>query len=105
MARKLAFTCTLMDASSPSTEHPSPLPLLPPGTVMDKRLAPKIDIPENMLQLYERTWLPFGELLTDMEAEGVKVERPHLAQVGREAVMTSKRHQHNLYTADHGVLI
>lgn len=52
---------------------------------MDKRLAPKIDTPENMLQLYERTWLPFGELLTDMEAEGVKVERPHLAQVGRAA--------------------
>eukprot|EP00879_Flechtneria_rotunda_P027763 GHRR01029754.1.p1 GENE.GHRR01029754.1~~GHRR01029754.1.p1 ORF type:complete len:177 (-),score=88.41 GHRR01029754.1:25-555(-) len=29
----------------------------------------------SMWQLYQDYWLPFGELLTDMELEGVKVDR------------------------------
>ena len=33
-----------------------------------------------MWDLYRNTWLPFGEVLTDMEAEGVLVDREHLAK-------------------------
>ena len=35
--------------------------------------------PFAMWDLYRNTWLPFGEILTDMEAEGVLVDREHLA--------------------------
>jgi hypothetical protein len=51
---------------------------------MDKHLSlllGRANVPGNMLDLYSETWLPFGKLLTDMEAAGVKVERGHLAQV------------------------
>lgn len=34
----------------------------------------------NMWDLYEEYWLPFGQLLTDMEAAGVLVNREHLAK-------------------------
>ena len=34
---------------------------------------------ENMWDLYKEYWLPFGQLLTDMESAGVLVNREHLA--------------------------
>lgn len=42
---------------------------------------------ETLWDVYRRTWLPFGALLTDMEAVGMAVDRPHLAaaQVQAEA--------------------
>jgi len=41
--------------------------------------------PFTMWDLYRHTWLPFGELLTDMEAEGLLVDRGHLAGAERAA--------------------
>lgn len=32
----------------------------------------------NNLELYSKYWLPFGELLTDMEREGIAVDIEHL---------------------------
>ena len=43
----------------------------------------------TMWDLYRNTWLPFGEILTDMEAEGVLVDREHLA--GAELAATADR--------------
>lgn len=43
----------------------------------------------SMWDLYRNTWLPFGEILTDMEAEGVLVDREHLA--GAELAATADR--------------
>jgi DNA polymerase-1 len=33
---------------------------------------------ENTWDLYERYWLPFGSILTDMERKGIFVSRDHL---------------------------
>lgn len=33
---------------------------------------------ENLLGLYSKYWLPFGELLTDMERNGIAVDLNHL---------------------------
>ncbi len=33
---------------------------------------------KDMLELYTKYWLPFGELLTDMERLGFKVDIEHL---------------------------
>lgn len=32
----------------------------------------------NTFDLYQRYWLPFGELLTDIERVGIRVNREHL---------------------------
>eukprot|EP00879_Flechtneria_rotunda_P001581 GHRR01001740.1.p1 GENE.GHRR01001740.1~~GHRR01001740.1.p1 ORF type:complete len:951 (+),score=402.49 GHRR01001740.1:427-2853(+) len=40
----------------------------------------------SMWQLYQDYWLPFGELLTDMELEGVKVDRVHLRHQEEQAL-------------------
>ncbi|RAL43428.1 hypothetical protein DM860_012569 [Cuscuta australis] len=39
----------------------------------------------NMLNFYERYWLPFGELLVQMETEGVLVDRAYLAELEKVA--------------------
>ncbi|RAL43501.1 hypothetical protein DM860_012642 [Cuscuta australis] len=39
----------------------------------------------NMLNFYERYWLPFGELLVQMETEGVLVDRAYLAKLEKVA--------------------
>jgi hypothetical protein len=39
----------------------------------------------TMWHFYEQYWLPFGRLLTDMEAAGVRVDRAHLAAGERRA--------------------
>jgi DNA polymerase I len=33
---------------------------------------------ENLLGLYTKYWLPFGELLTDMERTGIRISTDHL---------------------------
>ena len=61
------------------------MPLDPDPAVAD---ATPLGAPGTTLwHLYEAVWRPFGELLTDMEAAGVAVDRPHLAaaQVRAEA--------------------
>ena len=35
----------------------------------------------DLLALYSKYWLPFGELLTDMEREGIRVNVGHLKQI------------------------
>ncbi|VFQ68579.1 unnamed protein product [Cuscuta campestris] len=39
----------------------------------------------SMLNFYERYWLPFGELLVQMETEGVLVDRAYLAKLEKVA--------------------
>ncbi|KAL4452308.1 hypothetical protein ABPG75_007970 [Micractinium tetrahymenae] len=39
----------------------------------------------NMWEVYRHTWLPFGGLLTDMEAVGMAVDRAHLAAAQQQA--------------------
>lgn len=39
----------------------------------------------NMLNFYERYWLPFGELLVQMETEGMLVDRAYLAELEKVA--------------------
>lgn len=36
---------------------------------------------QNLLGLYGKYWLPFGELLTDMERNGIKIDINHLKQI------------------------
>lgn len=33
---------------------------------------------KNMMDVYEKYWLPFGETLTDLERVGIKVDKDHL---------------------------
>ncbi len=40
---------------------------------------------ESMWDVYRHTWLPFGGLLTDMEAVGMAVDRAHLAAAQQQA--------------------
>lgn len=35
----------------------------------------------DMLELYSKYWLPFGELLTDMERTGIKVDVEYLKEI------------------------
>lgn len=53
-----------------------PLPSPPPQA--------GIELP-YMWDVYCQTWLPFGGLLTDMEAVGMAVDRAHLAAAQRQA--------------------
>jgi len=32
----------------------------------------------NMMDVYDKYWLPFGETLTDLERIGIKVDKEHL---------------------------
>jgi DNA polymerase I len=41
----------------------------------------------DMSALYTKYWLPFGELLTDMERTGIKIDLDHL----KEAELTAER--------------
>lgn len=36
---------------------------------------------DHLLSLYSKYWLPFGELLTDMERNGIKINVDHLKQI------------------------
>lgn len=40
----------------------------------------------NMLNFYENYWQPFGELLVQMETEGMLVDRAHLSEVEKVAI-------------------
>ena len=39
----------------------------------------------NLLDLYTKYWLPFGEVLTDMERVGIKVDTGYLKKIEMEA--------------------
>eukprot|EP00873_Tetraselmis_striata_P045984 jgi/Tetstr1/466248/TSEL_010804.t1 len=57
----------------------------------------------NMWDLYEEYWLPFGQLLTDMEAAGVLVNREHLAKAEVAALndQEAARTRFKSWVADH----
>lgn len=41
---------------------------------------------ENIWKIYENYWLPFGELLTDMEREGFKINISHMKKIEQQAI-------------------
>jgi len=49
------------------------------GNDVSGREAARMSGCDTMWELYERYWLRFGEILTDMEAEGMKVDVAYLA--------------------------
>jgi hypothetical protein len=46
-----------------------------------------------MWDVYCHSWLPFGALLTDMEALGMAVDRPHLAAAQEQAQADQRQAQ------------
>lgn len=40
---------------------------------------------KSMFDFYEKYWQPFGELLVQMETEGMLVDREHLAEIEKQA--------------------
>ena len=38
-----------------------------------------------MFTLYLKYWLPFGEVLTDMEREGFKIDFEHMISIEKQA--------------------
>lgn len=53
---------------------------------MDPALQPlEMGRCRNMWEMYKDFWRPFGELLTDMEKEGMMVNREHLAEAQKRA--------------------
>ncbi|GMH39050.1 hypothetical protein BSKO_06948 [Bryopsis sp. KO-2023] len=53
--------------------------------LMDPCLKEGYDGMDTMWDLYTKVWLPFGELLTDMEKEGFYVDVDHLAKAETQA--------------------
>lgn len=35
----------------------------------------------DLLEFYSKYWLPFGEVLTDMEREGIKIDTDYLKEI------------------------
>jgi DNA polymerase I-like protein with 3'-5' exonuclease and polymerase domains len=52
----------------------------------------------TMWHFYEQYWLPFGRLLTDMEAAGVRVDRAHLA-AGEQRAREDQRRAEAVFRA------
>jgi len=48
---------------------------------------------KNMYDLYYKYWLPFGELLTDMERVGIKIDLAHLKNKQKEAENDRDTHE------------
>lgn len=48
---------------------------------------------ENMLGLYSKYWLPFGELLTDMERIGFRIDVNHLKDIEMKAEKEKKEYE------------
>lgn len=46
--------------------------------VMLKELGTNFEGMKNMNDVYEKYWLPFGEMLTDMERVGIRVDLEYL---------------------------
>ena len=45
------------------------------------------------LELYRKYWLPFGEILTDMERAGIKVDIDYLRKIELQATKDKKEHE------------
>ena len=44
---------------------------------------------ENMWDLYKKYWRPFGEILTNMEREGIKINVKHIETIKEAAIKDS----------------
>lgn len=42
---------------------------------------------KNIFDLYCKYWLPFGEILTDIERQGIRVNKPHLKKAEEQAII------------------
>ena len=47
----------------------------------------------DMLTLYMKYWRPFGELLTDMEKQGIMIDREHLRRCELQAINEAAEHE------------
>lgn len=47
----------------------------------------------DMLTLYMKYWRPFGELLTDMEKQGIMIDRDHLRRCELQAMNEAAEHE------------
>ena len=47
----------------------------------------------DMLHLYVKYWRPFGELLTDMEHQGIKIDRSYLEACELQAIKERDEHE------------
>ena len=52
---------------------------------------------ENNLTLYSKYWLPFGELMTDLEREGIKVDVDHLRKIQLTAERDKTAYENKFY--------
>ena len=48
---------------------------------------------EDNLTLYTKYWLPFGELLTDMERVGIAVDKAYLRTLQLRAIKDKAEHE------------
>jgi DNA polymerase-1 len=57
-----------------------------------KELPTDFEDLEDMLDVYDKYWLPFGEMLTDMERNGIKVNKEYLKKIQQEAEKDLERY-------------
>jgi len=57
------------------------------------RIKTKEEQMGDMLNLYVKYWRPFGELLTDMEHQGIKIDRKYLEKCELEAIKEQEEHK------------
>lgn len=50
-----------------------------------KKFKVRFEDMENLFDLYCKYWLPFGEVLTELERNGIKVDLAHLAEAEKKA--------------------
>lgn len=52
---------------------------------------------DDNFTLYIKYWLPFGEVMTDMERLGIKIDIDHLNKIQQEAETEKKTHEDFFY--------
>ena len=52
---------------------------------------------DDNFTLYIKYWLPFGEVMTDMERLGIKIDIDHLNRIQKEAETEKKAHEDYFY--------
>ena len=50
------------------------------GLLEKDKIKVEEDVP-TMWALYQKYWLPFGEILTDIERTGIKIDREHMQKI------------------------
>lgn len=50
------------------------------GLLKKDKIKQEADV-NNMWMLYEKYWLPFGEILTDIERQGIKIDMDHMKKI------------------------